>query len=55
MNVRSRNDEPYPAFSEITEEFALPNTARVAGSSAPLGTIHQQPHARQRNQSALGE
>ena len=33
--------------------FGLPRMMRVAGSSSPFGTIHQQKHARQRKKSTL--
>lgn len=37
-----------PGDFELADEFTLPGAAPLAGPLFPLGTSHQQPHARQR-------
>ena len=39
---------PYPAFSAFAIELGLPKMIRAKGSSDPLRTIHQHPHASHR-------
>ena len=46
----------YPAFFDATAAaVGLPRTTRVAGSSSPFGTIHQQRHTGQRAKSPRDE